>query len=178
MRCDSPLKVSMSQLMTSREVRRREERREVTRYQSFQPLSCLVTTGTIRPATTLCTAQGSLTQGSAEQHYARQNVEPLTITRGSLVSESVDNCLECLMFARCLAVWLWGVSFIQFALVFPHIFILVYIEFVLGPLFCSEFICFPTNMCISGALKLSLQTMPPYQCSGGVISALMCPGLG
>ena len=43
------------------------------------------------------------------------------------------------------------------------VFILVLcIELVLDPLFISEFICFPTNMCISGALKLSLQTMPPY----------------
>ena len=51
---------------------------------------------TLHSRTTLCTAQGSLTQGSAEQHFARQNVEPGTKTRGSQVSESVDNCLECL----------------------------------------------------------------------------------
>ena len=128
----------------------------------------IIKTGISR--TTLCTAaHGSLKQGF---------LEPETKTRGSLLSESVDNCLECLQ-----DVWQYGcevlVLFSLHGTSFPsQFFILVCIEFVLGPLFCSEFICFPTNMCISWALKLSLQTMPPYQCSGGVISALMCPGLG
>ena len=106
--------------------------------------------------TTLCTAQGSLTQGSPEPiDYSYQDQWI------SLVCLAEVFNLVCMGFL-------------------PPFFVLC-VELVLGPLFCSEFICFPTNMCISGALKLSLQTMPPYpaqQPGGGVISALMCPGLG
>ena len=133
----------------------RGERREVTRYQSFQPLSCLVTTGTIRPDNTLH-SPGIINTG-------------ISRTNRLLVSGSVDQ------FGK------FGKSFNLVCKGFLPPFFVLCIELVLGPLFSSEFICFPTNMCISGALKLSLQTMPPYpawQPRGGVISALMCPGLG
>ena len=53
----------------------------------------IIKTGISR--TTLCTAaHGTLKQGF---------LEPETKTRGSLLSESVDNCLECLQ-----DVWLYG----------------------------------------------------------------------
>ena len=162
----------------------RGDRREVTRYQSFQPLSCLVTTGTIRPATTLCTAQGSLTQGSAEQHFAQHRdhqhrdqwnntlhsssgitktgIKWITLctaahgtlkqgfldrtwdntkTRGSLVSESVDNCLECLQ-----DVWQYGcevfsLHWFSLTVLFLHVLNFYWVLFSVLNSYVSQQIC-------------------------------------